>query len=158
MDRRSLQRETGAMDNPAVTLRALANEVNFSTFAGIAIARVGRARILHGPRGLWYAEGYSLPFPVAGAFTVGNVIITPRSIAEIGESAVAHEERHAWQYTVCGTLFMPLYLVAMGWSWIRTGDRAALNIFERAAGLSDGGYLDVPLRPLGSLFRQRVSG
>jgi hypothetical protein len=46
----------------------------------------------------------------------------------------------------------------MGWSWIRTGDRAARNVFERAAGLSDGGYLDVPLRPLGSLFRQRVSG
>ena len=142
------------MDNPAVTLRALANVVNFSTFAGITIAGVGRARISHGPRGLWYAEGYSLPFPVAGAFTVGNVIITPRSIAEIGESAVAHEERHTWQYTVCGTLFMPLYLVAMGWSWIRTGDRAARNVFERAAGLSDGGYLDVPVRPLGSLFRQ----
>jgi hypothetical protein len=85
-------------------------------------------------------------------------MITRRSIAEIGESAVAHEERHTWQYTVCGTLFMPLYLVAMGWSWIRTGDRASRNVFERAAGLSDGGYVDVPVRSLGSLIRQRVSG
>src|ERR1035437_4141562 len=37
IDRRALERETGAMDNPAITLRAVANVVNFSTFAGIAI-------------------------------------------------------------------------------------------------------------------------
>jgi hypothetical protein len=146
------------MENPAFRLRAVANMVNLSSVAGLAIARAGRARISEGPRGLWYAEGYALPFPVAGAFTVGSVIITPRSIAEIGEAAVTHEERHTWQYTVCGTLFMPLYLTAMGWSWVRTGDRAARNIFERAAGLADGGYTDVPLRPLGSLFERRVSG
>ena len=146
------------MDNPAYTLRAVANLVNFSTFAGMAVARAGHAHVSPGPRGLWYAEDYALPFPVAGAFTVGNVIITPRSIAEIGESVVTHEERHTWQYTVCGTLFMPLYLTAMGWSWIRTGDRAARNIFERAAGLADGGYVDVPVRPLRSLFGRRVSG
>ncbi len=150
--------QTGAVDNPAFTLRAAANAVNFSTFAGMAVARAGRAHISRGPRGLWYAEGYSLPFPVAGAFTIGNVIITPRSIAEIGGPAVIHEERHTWQYTVCGTLFMPLYVAAMGWSWIRTGDRAARNVFERAAGLADGGYVDVPVRPLRSLFERRVSG
>ena len=146
------------MDNPAYTLRTVANLVNFSTLAGFAIARVGQAHISSGPRGLWYAEGYTLPFPVAGAFTVGNVIITPRTIAAIGEPAVTHEERHTWQYTAGGTLFMPLYLTAMGWSWIRTGDRAARNIFERAAGLKDGGYADVPVRPLRSLFARRVSG
>jgi hypothetical protein len=146
------------MENPAVRLRAVANMVNLSTIGGLAIARAGRARISTGPRGLWYAEGYALPFPVAGAFTVGNVIITLRSIAEIGEAAVAHEERHTWQYTVCGTMFMPLYLTAMGWSWVRTGDRAARNIFERAAGLADGGYTDVPVRPLRRVFERRVSG
>jgi hypothetical protein len=146
------------MDNPAVTVRAVANMVNFSTVAGLVVARVGRAKLSHGPKGLWYAERYALPFPVAGAFTVGNVIITPRTIAEIGESTVTHEERHTWQYMMCGNLFMPLYLTAMGWSWIRTGDRAARNIFERAAGLTDGGYADVPVRPLRSLFERRVSG
>lgn len=146
------------MHNPAITARAMANLVNFSTFAGLAVARAGRAHLSRGPRGLWYAEGYALPFPVAGAFTVGNVIITPRTIAQIGESAVTHEERHTWQYTVCGTLFLPLYVTAMGWSWIRTGDRAARNIFERAAGLADGGYVEVPVGPLRSLFTRRVSG
>lgn len=149
---------TVGMDDPAVTVRAVANLLNFSTLVGIVVARAGRAQVSRGPRGLWYAERYALPFPPAGAFTVGNVIITPRSIHEIGESAATHEERHTWQYTACGTLFMPLYLAAMGWSWIRTGDRAARNIFERAAGLADGGYVDVPVRPLRSLFVRRVSG
>ena len=150
--------DQGGKDSPASWLRAVANVINFSTLAGLAIARAGGARLSRGPRRLWYAERYALPFPVAGAFTVGNVIITPRSIADIGERAVTHEERHSWQYMVCGTLFMPLYVAAMGWSWIRTGDRAARNIFERAAGLADGGYVDVPVRPLRSLFDQRVSG
>ena len=136
----------------------MANAVNCSTPLGLVIARAGRARVVAGPRDLWFAEGYALPFPVAGAFTVGNVIITPRTIAELGERTVRHEERHTWQYVACGTLFMPLYLGAMGWSWIRTGDRAARNIFERAAGLADGGYPDVPVRPLRSFFERRVSG
>lgn len=141
-----------------MTVRAAANMANLSTFAGLAIARLGRAEVSHGPRCLWFAEHYALPFPVAGAFTVGNVIITPRSFAEIGESVVAHEERHTWQYTLCGSMFLPLYVTAMGWSWIRTGDRAARNIFERAAGLKDGGYVDVPVRPLRTLLERRVSG
>jgi len=146
------------MESPANQLRAVANVLNFSTLAGLVIALAGRAQLSRGPRELWYAERYALPFPVAGAFTVGNVIITPRSIADIGERTLTHEERHTWQYMVCGTLFMPLYVAAMGWSWIRTGDRAARNIFERGAGLADGGYIDVPVRPLRRRFDQRVSG
>jgi hypothetical protein len=150
--------DQGGMNPPANRLRAVANVLNFSTLAGLAIARAGRAQLSRGPRRLWYAERYALPFPVAGAFTVGNVIITPRSIADIGGRTLTHEERHTWQYVACGTFFMPLYLAAMAWSWIRTGDRAARNIFERAAGLADGGYVDVPVRSLRSFFDQRVSG
>ncbi|MBI4899538.1 MAG: hypothetical protein HY829_03560 [Actinobacteria bacterium] len=137
-------------------VRRLANLVNLSTPLGLVIARAGGARLSHAPRGLWLAEGYSLPFPVAGAFTVGNVVITPRSAADLGDRVLAHEERHSWQYMACGTFFMPLYLAAMTWSWLRTGDRAARNIFERAAGLADGGYVDVPLRPLRRLLRRGV--
>ncbi|HET7724832.1 MAG TPA: hypothetical protein VFK68_09355 [Propionibacteriaceae bacterium] len=136
------------MKGLATAARRVANVVNLSTPLGLAVAGVGRCRISPGQRGLWYAEGYSLPFPVAGAFTVGNVIITPGTVAGMGPGALAHEERHAWQYMACGTFFLPLYLVAMGWSWLRTGDRAARNVFERMAGLADGGYRDVPVRPL----------
>ena len=141
------------MDTVAIRIREVANLLNGSTAIGLVIARLGRARVSRGPRGLWYAERYALSFPVAGAFTVGNVILTPRSIAEIGTRVVTHEERHTWQYMVCGTLFMPLYVSAMGWSWVRTGDRAARNVFERSAGLADGGYQDVPVRPWIELLR-----
>lgn len=142
------------MERLAVRLRATANVLNGSTIAGLAVARAGRADVSRGPRGLWYAEGYALAFPVASAFTIGNVILTAGTIDELGPRVVAHEERHTWQYTVCGTSFMPLYVVAMGWSWVRTGDRAARNVFERAAGLADGGYRDVRIRPWRAIFRR----
>ncbi|HSF26445.1 MAG TPA: hypothetical protein VLC50_02900 [Actinomycetes bacterium] len=32
------------------------------------------------------------------------------------------------------------YLLAAGWSWLRCGDPASYNHFERLAGLADGGY------------------
>lgn len=146
------------MQTSARRIRATANMLNGSTLAGLAIAHLGRTTVSRGPDGLWYAEGYALPFPVAGAFTVGNVILTPRSIAEIGDRVVAHEERHTWQYVVCGTLFMPLYIAAMGWSWVRTGDRAARNVFERSAGLADGGYQDVRIRQWREILRPSGSG
>ena len=43
---------------------------------------------------------------------------------------------------------VPLYLVAAAASWVLTGDTGAKNVFERRAGLADGGYTDKPLRPL----------
>lgn len=146
------------MDGLGTTWRAAANLLNGSTLAGLLIAAVGRARVSRGPRGLWYAEGYALSFPIAGAFTVGNVVLTARTIAELDPRVVAHEERHTWQYMLCGTLFMPLYVSAMGWSWIRTGDRAARNVFERSAGLADGGYSEVRIRPWSEVFRPGRSG
>ena len=42
---------------------------------------------------------------------------------------------------------VPLYLVAAAVSWALTGDFGARNVFERRAGLADGGYTDKPLRP-----------
>lgn len=148
-----LIRQTDAMDSLLVRLRAAANLLNGSTLVGLAVARAGRSQVSRGPRELWYAEGYSLAFPVAGAFTIGNVVLTAGTVDGLGERVVAHEERHTWQYMVCGTAFLPLYVLAMGWSWLRTGDRAARNVFERAAGLADGGYRDVRIRPWRSLLR-----
>jgi hypothetical protein len=40
-------------------------------------------------------------------------------------------------------------VIFMGWSVLRTGDRAARNFFERQAGLAMGGYIDYPVRPIG---------
>jgi len=43
-------------------------------------------------------------------------------------------------------VMVPLYLLAAGVSWALTGDFGARNVFERRAGLADGGYTDKPLR------------
>jgi hypothetical protein len=133
-------------------VRLVGNIVNLTTLLGLLVALIGRARIRRGPRGLWLAEGYRIRFPVAGAFTIGSVITTPTTFAERLRGLpqlLAHEERHTWQYLCClGLPFYLVYVVMMGWSVLRTGDRAARNAFERLAGLADGGYEDRPVIPL----------
>lgn len=129
-------------------MRAVGNWVNLSTPFGLVVARIGRATVLPGPRHTYLAVGYRLPFPVASAFTVGNVIISGRRREQLGDRLLAHEERHSWQwFALLGVLFLPAYLVAMGWSWLRTGDRASANVFERHAGLALGSYPERPVRP-----------
>ena len=67
---------------------------------------------------------------------------------------IKHEEAHTWQYLYClGLPYYIPYVIFMGWSVIRTGDRAARNFFERQAGLSIGGYVDYPVRPIGEGIR-----
>lgn len=128
----------------ATRVRTVANWINLSTPLGLLVATAGRCRLRRGPRGLWLAEGYRLGFPIAGAFTVGSVVITPGRFAELAvrlPRLLAHEERHATQWCAwLGLPMLPAYLVTMAWSWLRTGDRAAANAFEVHAGLADGGY------------------
>lgn len=129
----------------AQQLRRWGNWFNLSTPVGLLIARIGRAEVRRGPRGLLLADGYRLGFPIAGAFTVGNVVITARRWSDLlaaSPNLLRHEERHSWQYLLClGLPFFPLYAAAMAWSWLRTGNLARGNVFERTAGLADGGYL-----------------
>jgi len=131
--------------------RRLANVVNLSTPIGLAVARAGRAATVPGPRGLIVATGYRIRFPTGGAFTIGNVVASRMTLDDLlnHPRVLAHEERHVWQYVVFGgPLYWPLYCVAMGWSMLRTGDRASRNVFERSAGLADGGYVDRPVRAM----------
>ncbi len=138
-------------------LRLVGNFVNLSTEAGLLVAVIGRADIRRGPRGLFLCEGYRLRFPIASAFTIGNVITTGRTWTEMTAAhpgLLKHEERHTWQYLYC--LGLPFYLpysLCMGWSMLRTGDRAARNFFERQAGLATGGYRDLPVRPIADGIR-----
>lgn len=131
-------------------LRLAVNLVNGSTLAGILVAAAGRARLVRGPDGLLVGERYRLPLPPAPAFCVGNVILTRYGPGRLAGSPalLAHEARHATQFACCGGLPMvPLYLLAAAASWALTGDFGAANVFERRAGLADGGYRDRPLRP-----------
>ena len=106
-------------------------------------------------------EGYRLRFPVAGAFTVGNVVTTAATFEALSArhpDLLAHEDRHAWQYVYClGLPYLLLYSAAMGWSMLRTGDRASANVFERDAGLSAGGYVERQPRPLLPTLRTRLT-
>ncbi len=133
-------------------VRRVGNLINLSTPVGLAIALLAKAKLRPGPRGLILAEHYRFAFPVAGAFTVGNVVLTRSSFAELTvrfPQVLDHEDAHAWQYLLClGLPFLPAYLAGSAWSWLRTGDLAAQNPFERHAGLHRGGYADVPIRPL----------
>jgi hypothetical protein len=133
---------------PGLRARQVVNLVNGSTLAGLGVAALGRARLARSEDGLFLGHGYRLPVPPAPAFCLGNVIVTRMDEISPDTRLFRHEARHATQYAWCGGVVMvPLYLVAAGVSWILTGDFGARNVFERLAGLADGGYTDKPLRP-----------
>ena len=124
-------------------VKSVVNAVNGSTLLGLGLAVAGRADLRRGPRGLVLATGYRIGFPAAGAFTVGNVVITRHDPAWWGrrEAMLVHEERHSWQWAVAmGLPMLPLYVAASAWSYARGGDWSTYNLFETRAGLADGGY------------------
>lgn len=125
--------------------RRAMNFLNLSTPLGLLISVVGGATRRPGPDGLILATGYRFGFPVAGAFTVGNVVLTRRD--HLDEPLLRHEGRHATQWACCAGLpMLPLYLLAMLVSVAICGHQAACNPFERLANLEDGGYPRVPPR------------
>ncbi|TWD81813.1 hypothetical protein FB561_2936 [Kribbella amoyensis] len=142
------------------TVKLVLNFVNLSTPAGFLVGVLGRARFSRGPRGLYYATGYRLGFPIANAFTVGNVVLTKndRAYLDARPTLVKHEERHSWQYFwLLGLPMLPLYVVAVVWSWLLTGCPASRNPFERLASLKDGNYVEHPIQPFGQTLQQTFS-
>ena len=133
---------------PPLRVRQAVNLANGSTLAGLGVAALGGAAVARGADGLFAGTGYRLPVPPAPAFCLGNVIVTRGDALDPGSRLFRHEARHATQFAWCGGVVMvPLYLAAAGVSWVLTGDFGARNVFERLAGLADGGYADKPLRP-----------
>jgi hypothetical protein len=130
-------------------LRRYLNLINLSTPVGLAVAKAAGCSLQRGPRGLLVAQGYTWPVPKAAAFTLGNVVLLRPTAAHLAANSVlmGHEARHSTQYACClGLPFLPLYGAAALWSLLRTGDLASRNIFERWAGLGEGGYLERPVR------------
>ncbi|MEW9873769.1 hypothetical protein [Arthrobacter sp. HS15c] len=125
--------------------RQLANLANGTTLLGLALARAAGTAVSNGPRGLVIAGGYRWRLPYAGAFTVGNVVLSrgPAALLTSNTALLGHEEKHSSQYACClGLPFLPLYFLAAAWSQLRTGNPASANFFERLAGLEAGGYVD----------------
>lgn len=140
---------------PRHRVRLAVNLLNGSTLAGLAVSAAGRARLARYPDGLLVGTGYRLPVPPAPAFTLGNVVITRHAVLAHDSALLRHEAGHCTQYAWCGGLFMlPVYFTAAGVSWLLSGDPGSWNVFERTAGLRDGGYADLPLR---ALFRRPAS-
>jgi hypothetical protein len=130
-----------------LAVRQAVNLANGSTLAGLGVAALGCAAVSRSADGLFTGTGYRLPVPPAPAFCLGNVIMTRGDGIDPGSPLFRHEARHATQFACCGGLVMiPLYLAAAGVSWALTGDFGARNVFERRAGLADGGYTDKPVR------------
>ncbi|GGC95618.1 hypothetical protein GCM10011512_23310 [Tersicoccus solisilvae] len=137
-------------------LRRAANWVNLSTPLGLGVAALTGTPVRRGPHGLYVGTGYRPPLPVAGAFTVGNVVLVrgraPGDLpltAALSPDLLRHEAAHATQYAaLLGLPFLPAYALAAAWSLLRTGDPASRNVFERRAGLRLGGYRERPVRTL----------
>ena len=129
-------------------LRAAANWVTLGTPLGLLIVALSGCRSMPGPRGLTLATGYRAALPRGAAFTVGNVVIMRDERLLRRDRLLLHEERHATQWAAClGVIGFPLlYALACAWSWAATGDFHSRNIFERWAGLADGGYRERPPR------------
>ena len=137
----------------ALRVRQAANLANLSTPLGVLVAKAGGATLRPGPDGLVLARNFRLPgrvpFRPAPAFTIGNVVLMSLDDATLAcrPRLLAHESRHATQYAWCvGPLMLPLYGLASAWSWLRCRDPASYNVFERRAGLADGGYRDQAIR------------
>jgi hypothetical protein len=134
-----------SLDRVRVSLRVrqVVNVMNTSTPLGLLVAALGGAKVTRGPDGLLLARGYRRRLPAVPAFTVGNVVLLRIDDAALARrpGLLAHEARHATQYAWCvGPALLPVYVLAALWSWLRSGDRATRNVFERRAGLADGGY------------------
>ncbi|HEV7167029.1 MAG TPA: hypothetical protein VGN49_03575 [Micrococcaceae bacterium] len=128
-------------------LRLAANLLNLSTPLGLLLAAVTRTRLESGPQGLILGTGYRPKLPVAGAFTVGNVVVyrADRAYIDARPELLGHEARHSTQYACfLGLPFLPLYGLCALWSLWRTGDPGSRNPFERHAGLQAGGYRQRP--------------
>jgi hypothetical protein len=144
------------------TVRA-ANWINLSTPLGLLLTAASGARPRTTPDGLYVATGYRWPFPDAGAFVVGSVILTsaarsgPEPSSPLGAEVWQHERRHVTQYAWClGLPFIPAYCAAAGASWLIGGDPWTYNVFERRAGLAAGGYPRGDLRPAVAAVSNRL--
>ena len=88
-----------------------------------------------GGRAMLVCTGASARLHGGGGTTVGCVFVT--SSADVSERVRAHESRHRDQWGVAGPLFAALYLGEV----LRTRKDFTRNVWERWAGLADGGYV-----------------
>src|SRR5262245_57632561 len=139
---------------PRHVVRTTLTVVNGSTLLALLLCAATGVRPRRAGNGVLIAPGYRLSVPPANNFTMGNVIFTRYTVDWLlhpdRADLFGHESKHVTQYAALGPFFFPAYWIACGWSWWRTGEYGARNVFERHAGLEAGGYQDLP-----TLYRAR---
>lgn len=107
----------------------------------VGIITGGRADVvrgaveIHGGLVAWFLR-HGMPwFGPAAAMTLGHVILG-RDTACLDRSR-DHEHAHVRQYERWGLLFIPAYLSASVWCWLRGYDAYLDNPFERQAYAED---------------------
>lgn len=149
---------TGDMTHPKpphpawTTTRRVINFINLATPLGWIVARAGRATVAPAPHGMWVARRYQGPLARhAGAVCIGNIVVTRSDVVDPqpDDGWLLHESAHVSQWALLSPIgFIPAYLLASGWSLLRTGDAWSNNIFERLASLEAGGYTQNPTQPI----------
>jgi hypothetical protein len=86
---------------------------------------------VHGPALAWCLRTLTPWSGGAAAITFGHVVLG-RDHDSL-ESTRTHERVHVRQYEQWGPLFIPAYLAAGAWAWLRGGDAYYDNPFEREA-------------------------
>jgi hypothetical protein len=113
------------------------------TAAAVALCRGGRCRVVDGVLEVVSVEvirliGRCSPAgePIS-AITLGHVVVGA-SLVDLDRTRI-HERVHVRQYERWGPLFLPAYLLASGWIWLRGGHPYLDNPFEvEAYRVSDG--------------------
>ena len=126
----------------AYRARQVVNALNLSTLLGLALATGERRRLSAAPTGWCSPRGVRVGSARApSAFTVGNVVL----LAHRGPDARACCAHEAQARHAVGVLraAVPAAVLARGGLVVpRTGDHFSRNVFERRAGLLDGGYVE----------------
>ena len=135
-------------------LRQLINVLTGVTIFGLLVGFISRGKPQwNSEYGLLVFFDCKIPWKYASAMTFGDVVVVitpPRRWANFEEmppGLLRHEMKHAEQYGfVLGFPYFPLYWLACGYSWLKSGDHWSFNIFEAKAGHEAGGYQKRPSR------------
>jgi hypothetical protein len=86
---------------------------------------------IHGGFVKWFLK-HCLPFRgYVGALTLGHVVLGYSK--EILSAYRHHERAHVRQYEVLGPIFLPVYLAASIWAWLKGRGAYEGNYLERKA-------------------------